>query len=197
MVVEKLEPVHVVLPLIGADPDCVDSADGNASDGEKDAQGTHGLDWRSCNDGCWLVVVGNQGHAETHGNQSVDCHSRDGFLVEEEIDDGNNGGEEDPGDLIKGNGGDLEGDVHADDVHCHCDGEGKHVHDGDFARLKHAHLGAGEEVERCSGDEEMKGREGGLTLREGFVAEDGFIAEDLMEKRMISVDCSYGNVRNG
>ena len=180
MVEEELKSIHLVFPLIGADPDCVDPTDSDASDCEKDAQSAHSLDRRTWNRS-WLVVVGNQGYSETHGDQSVYCRSRDGLLVKDEVDNCNNGGQEDSSDLIKGNCGDLEGNVHADDVHCHCDSERKHIHDGNLARLKHADLRAGEEVERCCCHEEVEGCEGCLTLREGFVAEDGFIAEDLVE----------------
>ena len=163
MIEKELESIHVVFPLIGANPDCVDSTDSDASDCEKDAQGPHSLDrrtWRRS----WLIVVGYQGYSEAHGDQSVYCHPRDGLLVKDEVDDGNDGGQEDSSDLIKGNGGDLEGDIHADDVHCHCDGERKHIHDGNLARLEHADLRTREEVERRCCDEEVEGREGCLTL---------------------------------
>ena len=187
MVIEKLKSVHLVFSLICADPDRVDSADGDASEREKDAQSAHGLDRRAGNRGGLLIVVRYQADAETHGNQSVDGHPRDGLLVEEEVDDCDDGGQEDTSDLVEGDGGDLEGDVHADNVHRHCNGQRKHVHDGDLARLEHANGGAREEVERGCCDEEVEGCEGGLTLREGFVAEDGFITEDLLKKKTMMI----------
>ena len=91
MVEEELKSIHLVFPLIGANPDCVDATDSDASDCKKDAQGAHRLDWRTLNRS-WLIIVGNQGYSEAHGDQSVYCHSRDGFLVKDEVDDCNNGG---------------------------------------------------------------------------------------------------------
>ena len=103
MVEQKLEPVHLVFSLIGANPDCVDSTDSDASDREKDAQSAHSLDWRTWIWSFLLVVIGDQADSETHRDQSVDCHSRDGFLVEEEVDDCDNGGQQDSSDLVEGN----------------------------------------------------------------------------------------------
>ena len=103
MVEKKLESIHLVFPLIGANPDCVDSTDSDASNREKNAKSAHSLDRRTWIWSLLLVVVGDQADSETHGDQSVDCHSWDGFLVEEEVDDCDNGGQEDSSDLVEGN----------------------------------------------------------------------------------------------
>ncbi len=150
--------------MIGANPDGIDSTDSDTSKCEKHAQCAHSLDWRTWNRSWLLIIVGDQTNSETHGNQSIDCHSWDGFLVEEEIDDCDNGGQEDSGDLVEGNCRDLEGDVHADDVHSHCDSEREHVHDGNLSRLEHADCGTREEVEGRCCDEEVEGCKGCLTL---------------------------------
>lgn len=68
--------------------------------------------------------------------------------------------------MVECDGGDLEGEVHADDVHGHGDGEGEHVHDGDAFGFEHSEGGAGEDVEGERCDEEVEGGEGGLTLSE-------------------------------
>ena len=74
---------------------------------------------------------------------------------------------------------DLEREVHADDVHCHGDGERKHLGNGDAFRIKHGEGGSGEDIEREGSDEEMESGECGLTLSKSLVVEDGFVAEDL------------------
>ena len=164
MVVEELESVHLVFPLICTNPDGVDSTDSDASEREKDAHSAHSLDRRTWDWSWLLVIVGNQADSETHGNQSVDCHSGDGLLVEEEVDYCDDGGQEDSSDLVEGDCRNLEGYIHADNVHGHCDGERKHVHDGNLSRLEHGDSGAREEVKGGRSDEEVEGCEGCLTL---------------------------------
>ena len=150
--------------MIGANPDGVYSTDSNASESEEHTQSAHSFDWCTWDWNRLLVVVGNQGDSETHGNQRIDCHSWNGFLVEEEVDNRDNGGQEDSGDLVERNCRDLEGDVHANNVHSHCDSEREHIHNGDFSRFEHGDSGTSEDVERRCCYKEVEGCEGCLTL---------------------------------
>ena len=179
LVVEKLEAVDFVFALVSPDPDGVDARNGDGAESHQDTKQTSALDWASWW-WRWLhVIVRDERDTEAHGDQAVGGQSRDTLFVDEEVDDSNGGGKEDSSDLVEGDGGDLEGEVHADDIHGHGDGERDHVVDGEELGGEHAEGGAGEDVEGCGGDEEVEGGECGLTLGEGGVGEDGFVAEDL------------------
>jgi len=81
--------------------------------------------------------------------------------------------------LVEGDCANLQGEIHADYVHCHGEGEWEHAGYGDVLGGEHGEAGAGEDVEGPCCYEEMEGGEGGLTLAEGWVGKDGFVAEDL------------------
>ena len=70
------------------------------------------------------LIVRDDKDARAHGHKCVRCIPGYAFPVEEEIDKGDHGREEDAGDLVEGDGGVGEGEVLEDDVEAHCCCEG-------------------------------------------------------------------------
>lgn len=124
LVEEKLEPVHLVLSLVRGDPDGVDGADEHTRQRQENTQHAGLLRLRMMRG--FRFVVGDDKHPQAHRYERICRVSRDGFLVEEEIDEGDHRGEEDAGDLVEGDGGVGEGEVLEDDVEAHCCCQGEH-----------------------------------------------------------------------
>ena len=123
MVEKELKPVYFVLPLVCSHPYCVNTADEDAEERDDNAHPGSSLDGCSSLWGRLLIVVRDESHTKAHGNESVGCHSRNSLAVEEEVDDGDTRSEKDTGNLVEGDGRNLEGKIHADYVHGHGDGE--------------------------------------------------------------------------
>ncbi len=124
LVEEELEAVHFVFALVGRNPNGVDGADEDARERKEYAEHARLFGFRVV---CRLrFVIGDDEDAQTHGQQGVSGVAGDGFLVEEVVDEGHHGGEEDPRDLVKGDGGVGQGEVLEDDVEAHCGCERKH-----------------------------------------------------------------------
>lgn len=90
-------------------------------------------------------VVGDDEDTQAHGQKGVGGVSRYRFLVEEVVDEGYHGGEEDTGDLVEGDGRVGEGEVLEDDVEAHCCCEGQHG--------AQAHWGGDEERDAWEGED--------------------------------------------
>ena len=101
LVVEELEAVDFVFALVGSYPDGVDAAYANGAEGEEYAEAVDCFDWFAGHWGWFLVVQGDEGDAEAHGDERVGGCAGYVFLVEE-VYDGDAGGQEDSGDLVEG-----------------------------------------------------------------------------------------------
>lgn len=96
--------------------------------------------------GLWLIV-GDDEDAKTHWKKGVGCVARDGFLVEEEVDKGDHGGEEDASDLVESYGGVGQGEVLENDVKAHGCCEREHWAEAHRCRDEEGDEGAREDVE--------------------------------------------------
>ena len=98
-------------------PDSVHRTNEDAREREENAQHTclFGLGMVR---GFWLVV-GYDEDAETHWGKSIGGVARNGFLVEENVDEGDHGGKENAGDLVEGNRRVGQREVLEDDVEAH------------------------------------------------------------------------------
>ena len=119
LVVKQLKAIDLVFPLVCAHPDSVDAADEDTNESHHRANGPIILDDSSSERRGLDIVVGDQGDTETHGNERVGCHPRDRLPVNEEVEYSHTGCQKDPGDLVECDGGDLQREIHADNVHGH------------------------------------------------------------------------------
>ena len=179
LVEEELHRVHLQLFAVTSDPNGVKRRRENAGECEEDTQAGGGLD---------IGVVGWEGvvvrhHADTGASwdQSVDGVAWEGRAIENVVHQCDGWREQDAGDLVKGDGGEGEGEVWEDDVHRHGDGEWDDLFDGDAAGDEHGEAWAGEGEEGEPGDEEVEAGKGELGELEGWVGEDGLVCEDLRE----------------
>ena len=85
--------------------------------------------------------------------------------------------------MVKGDGGDGEGDVHQDNIQAHGNREGEHGPVPQRPGNEETHEGAREDEEGEGGAEEVKGGECHLALLEGGIIENGFIGENLQRER--------------
>ncbi len=129
LVEEELRGVHGEFLVVGADEDGVDRGGADAAEGEDDADGAGGGDgggggFAGGRDGAGLdVVVGGETDADADGDEGEAGVLGDGGPVEDEVDDGGHGGEEDAAELVDGDGGEGEGEVGEHDVETHGKGE--------------------------------------------------------------------------
>ena len=130
--------------------------------------------------GCGFgFVIGDDEDAEAHWEEGECSVSRDGFLVKEEIDEGDHGGEEYTGDLVKCDGRVGQGEILEDDVQAHGRGEREHWPEAYRVRNEEGNEGSRKDVKGESGDEEMKGGEGDLRVTKRRIIEDSLVGEDL------------------
>lgn len=93
--------------------------------------------------------------------------------------------------MVKGDGGDGQGDVHQDNIQAHGNGEGEHRPIPQPSWHEETDERARKDVEGDGGAEEVKGGECYLALFERGITENGFIGEDL-EKINVSVSAAGG-----
>lgn len=172
-----MESVHLVLSLVRGDPDRVDGADEDTRQRQENTQHAGLLSLRMMRR--FRFIVGDNEHPQTHGCKRIGCISRNGFLVEEEIDEGDHWREEDTGYLVEGDGGVGEGEVLEDDVEAHCRCQGEHEAEAHGRGDEEGDDRSREEVEGQGCDEEVEACKGDLGFAEGRVVEDGFVGEDL------------------
>ena len=125
------------------------------------------------------VKVRGHSHPEADWNKGKDGRSRQGLLVQEEVDRGDRGREEDAADLVEGDGGVGEGEVLEYHVQTHRSGQREHFEDFGPFELEETDAGPGERVEQHAGHEEMVGCEGQLRMFEQGGGEKGLVGEDL------------------
>lgn len=121
LVEEKLHRAHLQLAVVCADPDGVQGAGENTSEGEDDTQAAGRL---HLGVRCWqAVVVADHAHTEASRNQGQEGIPRKGSLIQNKVHEGHAGRQENTGDLVEGDAGERERQVWEDHVEGHGDGE--------------------------------------------------------------------------
>lgn len=158
LVRQQLHAVHAEFGMVHAHPDRVDGAAQDAAEGEHHPGQRRRLGV--------VALAGPRVEVRRHAHAGADGQEREHggpgqrLLVQEEVERGDGGREEDAADLVEGDGGVGQGEVLQYHVQAHGGGQGKHFEDlGPFG-LEEAEAGAGEEVEERGGHEEVVGCEG-------------------------------------
>ena len=106
LVEEQLRRRHLEFLVVGADENSVGSRGAHSREREEDSDAAGGLHLVTCG---WLdVVVAGDSHACTYGDENESRHTWDGLLVEDIVDHGRHGREQDPAQLIDSDRGECQ-----------------------------------------------------------------------------------------
>lgn len=142
---QQLHAVHAELCMVESHPYRVNRTANDTAERKDHAQ-----------QGCLFAVVAlmrqrvkvrGHSHSEADWNKGKDGRSRQGLLVQEEVDRGDRGREEDAADLVEGDGGVGEGEVLEYHVQTHRSGQREHFEDFGPFELEETDAGPGECVE--------------------------------------------------
>lgn len=146
--------------MIRANPHRIQRARKNARERKHDPERARRLDRRI--GGRQAVIVAHHAHADTRGDQREQGVARQGRLVQDEVHEGDAGGQQDPRDLVEGDGREGQRQVGQDHVEGHGDGQREDGADGGAARLEVAEAWPREDEEGQPGDAEVEAGEAEL-----------------------------------